>query len=768
MRYATLVSFLRPIGPVVIGISLGFTLSLLSVTWVDDPCDADGRSAGELSLDGGAKQRGARKPSSISTGSLENADAEEDFEPRIVPYKPLQQTPAKKIIRAKYISTELGIRERLFVGVLTSKNTINTLGVAMNRTIRNHLDAVIFFTGMRNRKLPPGMTVVAHGDDRLIWNMFQTVKYVLDRYVGEYDWFYFIQDDTYLEADRIKQLVEHLSMAESLYMGKPEEFAGGETGGRYCYGGFGYLLSRSLLLRLKPLLETCRNDILSSSPDEWLGRCIVDSANVNCVDEYQGLQYYHFEVGKDFDPSKEVSTNFRNAIVVHPVTEPEQMYRLHKHFTEIELQQTYDEIQKLQDEIKNVSMEAIDGKRTAHWPVGINPPFEPKTRFEVLSWDYFTEDQVYTCVDGSPKCELRGIDKVDIMDVVEIAMMELNKKYKPILNMRKQQLINGYRRFDPTRGMEYTLDLQLEVVNQKGRSRSITKRVHLVRPLSQIEIIPMPYVTEATRVHIILPMNVHDLEYANHFLEVYASHFFEKTENAVLSFLFIYDPFQAQKVNQKDIFSGVKAKITEYERKYSTVKIPWISVKTEAPSQIKMMDIISKKHPLETLFFIANVHTNVNSEFLNRCRMNSINNWQVFFPVHFQDYNPDIAYHNQEQMVATYLSKDDGHFDRNAFDEACFYNSDYMATRTQMNADVQENEEILETLDIYEMFIRYSSLHVFRAVEPVLRQKYHFQVCDPRLSEDIYHRCIKSNLERLGSRSQLAMVLFAQEQGNST
>ncbi|KAM4559067.1 chondroitin sulfate synthase 2 [Odontesthes bonariensis] len=766
MRFSVFISVLRSLGPVVIGISLGFTLSLLSISWTEEACPIDGTEGEDVTSGQDGQLKGARKPNSISTAN--DVESEEDFEPRIVPYKQVQPSAPKKVFRAKYISTELGMRERLFVGVLTSKNTINTLGVAVNRTISHHLDAVVFFTGSRNRKLPHGMFVVSHGDERLIWNMFQTIRYVFDHYINEYDWFYFVQDDAYTEADRIKALVEHLSMDRELYMGRPEEFIGGEMEGKYCYGGFGYLLSRSLLLRLQPFLENCRNDILSSRPDEWLGRCIIDYTSSNCVGECEGLKYHHYELGKNSDPSKEQNEEFKKALTVHPVSDPEQIYRLHRYFSEIELQKTYDEIAKLQAEIKNVSVVAFEGNRSAHWPVGVNPPFEPTSRFEVLKWEYFTEEEIYSCIDGAPKCELRGVDKMDVANVIDTAVEELNKKYMPILHLKKQQLINGYRRFDPTRGMEYTLDLQLEVVNQKGHSRSITKRVHLVRPLSLIEIIPMPYVTEATRVHIIIPLTLEDRSYINHFLEVFASNAFETSENAILTFLFIYDPVEAQQVNHNDIFAGVKTQINVYERKYPTVKIPWISVKTEIPSQIKFMDIISKKHPVDTLFFLAHVNTNINAEFLNRCRMNSINNWQVFFPVHFQEYNPDVAYHNQPRPATVDLVKDAGHFDRRSFDEACFYNSDYMTTRSRMVTDVQENEDILESLDVFDMFVKYSGLHVFRAVEPALHQQYRYQSCNPKLSEDIYHRCVQSNMEGLGSRSQLAMLLFEQEQGNST
>ncbi|NXJ88142.1 CHSS2 synthase, partial [Corythaixoides concolor] len=670
--------------------------------------------------------------------------------------------------RTRYISTELGMRQRLFVGVLTSKSTLNTLAVAVNRTLAHRLERVVYFTGARGRKVPHGMTVVTHGDERPIWNTYQTVRYLVDHYVNDFDWFFLVQDDTYTEAHRISHLVAHLSIDTHLYLGRPEEFIGGDTEGRYCYGGFGFLLSRSLLLLLQQHLDSCHNDILSARPDEWLGRCIIDYTGVNCAEEHEGLRYHYFELEKNVDPEWKTDFGFQSAFTVHPVLDPLQMYRLHKYFAQVELERTYQEIQQLQLEIQNASSLSADGDNSATWPIGIPPPFQPKTRFEVLNWDYFTEEQVCGCLDGSPKCELHGADLADVADVVATAMEELNRKYQPVLQVRKQQLLNGYRRFDPTRGMEYTLDLQVEVVTQNGHSRSVTKRVHLVRPLSEVEIIPMPYVTEASRINVILPLTIHDRDHAAHFLETYAAAAFENSENAVLTFLFIYDPFEAQQVTQNDIFASVKAQITQYEHKYAEVKIPWISVKTDAPSQIKVMDIISKKHPVDTLFFVAGVGTEVTVDFLNRCRMNTINNWQVFFPIHFQGYNPAIAYHNQVPPTTLDLLRDAGRFDRDVFHEACFYNADYMAARTQMAGDVQENEDILETLDIYEMFIKYSNLHVFRAVEPTLLQRYRHQACNPRLSEEIYHRCMQSSLEGVGSRSQLAMVLFEQEQGNST
>uniref|UniRef100_A0A672M1L1 Hexosyltransferase n=1 Tax=Sinocyclocheilus grahami TaxID=75366 RepID=A0A672M1L1_SINGR len=699
MRIAMLVSLIRPTGPIIVGISLGFTLSLLSVTWVDESCDSDWMGAADEMLIGQpGSSKGARKPSSISTGTTENGNVEEDFEPRIVPYnKPAQEGPPKKVFRAKYASTELGIHERLFVSVFTSKTTISTLAVAINRTLNHHLDGrLIFFTGTRNRKLPNGMFVVAHGDERPVPNMFQSVRYLLEHHIADYDWFFFVQDDTYTQPERLKTLVSHLSMDLQLYMGHPGEFIGGETQGRYCHSGPGFLLSHT---------------------ENWIN---------------------------------------------------EFMYRLHKHFTEIELQKTYEEIEKLQSEIKNVSKVAVDGNKSALWPIGITPPFEPKSRFEVLRWDYFTEDSFFSCVDGAPKCQLNGADRDDVTDVIKVAVEELNKKYNPFVQLSAPRLVNGYRRLDHTRGMEYTLDLQFQATTESGHQKSITLRVHLVRPLSQVEIIPMPYVTEATRVHVLLPLTSYDSHAALRFLDHCSSNLFETGENAVLNFLFTYEPAEAQKVSTNDVFSEVKAKITSIEHRYPSVKVSWISIKTESPGLLRILDIVSRKHPVETLFLLVTVDTMLNSEFLNRCRMNAISGWQAFFPIHFQEYDPGVAYPDQVPPASPDLVREVGHFDRYTFEEGCFYNYDYMSSRTRMSGDLQENEELLESLDLYDVFVQYSGLHVFRAVEPALRQAYRNRTCDPRLSEDVFHRCLQSNLESQGSRSQLAMLIFEQEPGNNT
>uniref|UniRef100_H0YP45 Hexosyltransferase n=1 Tax=Taeniopygia guttata TaxID=59729 RepID=H0YP45_TAEGU len=748
MRLGAVLSALRPALPLLLGLSLGCSLSLLRASWshgaAEERCLAPGPPA--------PPARGA--PPEAAEGRP--GPGHEDFRPRIVPYYRDPNKPYKKVLRTRYIQTELGFHERLFVAVLTSKATLNTLAVAVNKTVAHHFPRLLYFTGLRSAKVPHGMVLVAHGDERPIWLMYETMNYIHQHFGSDYDWFYIMQDDTYAQAEQVKALVTHLSINQDVYLGRAEEFIGGDEQARYCHGGFGYLLSRSLLLKLHPHLDSCRNEILSVRPDEWLGRCIIDFLGITCVSQLQGQHYHTYELAKNTELEKEEEEDFQAALAVHPVSDMTLMYRLHKQFSRIQLDRVYQEIQDLQMQIRNLTALTPAGEAGVTWPVGINAPFLPKSRFEVISWDYFTEQHLFSCPDGSPKCELSGASKADVSEIIESAVEQLNRLYQPLLRFSKRQLLNGYRRFDPTRGMEYTLDLLLEAATQKGHSHVLAKRVSLVRPLSKVEIIPMPYVT------------VQDLDFVANFLDMFAMNTLDTHDNALLTLLFIYHPYDAQRVGQVDVFAGVKAMVGELEKRYAEVKIPWISVKTEVPSQVKLMDIVSKKHPVDTLFFLASVWTEINMEFLNRCRMNTISNWQVFFPVHFQEFNPALVYRGEQTASSSTDFLRDGHFDRHSFAEACFYNSDYMTARTKLAADILDRDEVLENMEVFDVFLHYSGLHVFRAVEPGLVQKYTLRSCNPRLSEELYHRCVLSNLEGLASRSHLAMALFEQEQANST
>ena len=64
-------------------------------------------------------------------------------------------------------------------------------------------------------------------------------------------------------------------------------------------------------------------------------------------------------------------------------------------------------IESLQEEIKNLSSKTSEGKDGLSWPIGVNPPFQPTTRWDVINWDYFDETHTLTCPGEIPRCEVR-------------------------------------------------------------------------------------------------------------------------------------------------------------------------------------------------------------------------------------------------------------------------------------------------------------------------------------------------------------------------
>lgn len=91
MRLSSVLALFRPALPLILGLSLGCSLSLLMVSWTqgdtDDSC-GDELGNGRLFMGRGDAQRDSR-----------DGAGEEDFQPRIIPYHKDPNKPHKKVLR---------------------------------------------------------------------------------------------------------------------------------------------------------------------------------------------------------------------------------------------------------------------------------------------------------------------------------------------------------------------------------------------------------------------------------------------------------------------------------------------------------------------------------------------------------------------------------------------------------------------------------------------------------------------------------------------
>lgn len=159
-----------------------------------------------------------------NSNSFDNKLMSEEYIPKInLAAKPLKaQKSPQKLLRPRYFSTELGIRKKLFVAVLTTQQTINTKGIVVNKTASHLVDKLTFFIdapgtqklNVSYLKLPG---IVGFIDTRVILKPFHVLKYIKDNYIENYDFFFIVNDSAYIKARKLNELVQKISISQDVY-----------------------------------------------------------------------------------------------------------------------------------------------------------------------------------------------------------------------------------------------------------------------------------------------------------------------------------------------------------------------------------------------------------------------------------------------------------------------------------------------------------------------------------------------------------------------
>jgi len=206
--------------PVILGLCLGITIHMMFAPFLEDGCEL------AAVMDSGTS---TGKATGNNEKEFRNSVAEpgnDDFEARII--KPLpnisvvdRNAVRPKVARPRYISTELGIKEKLFVAVLTNANSVDKLGVAVDKTVTGHVTKTIFFTSEKPKVIPTGMPMVAFEDKQHEMLPINVLRYIKQHFAESYDFYLFMTDRTYLRADKFLKMVEHVSVKEDVYAGVP-------------------------------------------------------------------------------------------------------------------------------------------------------------------------------------------------------------------------------------------------------------------------------------------------------------------------------------------------------------------------------------------------------------------------------------------------------------------------------------------------------------------------------------------------------------------
>lgn len=351
-----------------------------------------------------------------------------------------------------------------------------------------------------------------------------------------------------------------------------------------------------------------------------------------------------------------------------------------------------------------------------------------------------------------------------------------------------RDLLNGYKQFDPTRGSSYILDLLLQ---DNLQDILIHKRVNLMRPLSLIEIMPMPYVTESSKINLVITFTTdYNQQDILRFFQSYEDFILEIKEIAEKVNLFvIYLSTNQQIEYEREMYYFVSEQIKELSKKYSSlvkttsriletkVLISNLSMYfSESYRQLTVIEHISHNISLDGLILMASPCVEMKSEFLNRVRLNTIKGNQVFCPIPFNEFMPSIIYPANMTYFPSEveINKNIGYFNMHTFDFISFYNLDYIQSRKNffLRNKILTEEEMPYKLnsihltdhiiDLYELFRTNSDIHILRATDQALKCRWNLiDHCDkPKRSVEEKLRCQRQREYGLGTKAQLAMHLM--------
>ncbi|XP_050316001.1 chondroitin sulfate glucuronyltransferase [Anthonomus grandis grandis] len=701
-----------------LGIIIGLYISSFVTTTLDISCD----TSNQLGVDRSFAQQ-------IINSSINR------LAPKILPEMAKGETKSK-FVRPRYYSTELGIREKLFVGIFTSADKVNTQALHINKTIGHLVDKIKFFiTAQYKLKSKFNLTgLVGFTDARSKYRPFQVIKYVADTFAQDYDYYFFASDITFINAHRLRDIVDKISISMDVYLGTKVPDSS------FCNLDAGIVLSNSVLRAARQYLEWCIMNAVSDDNSENLGRCIHHSLGLSCQESVQEQSMPSFKL-KHFDlpyylSELKANVDFNKAVTIRPVIANDDFFRLNAYFLKQRLEIHNKQIKKLSESLKE------------SWPPGINPGVKPATRFDVPRQYYFNMTHVYFPDDFTVLKTHTEPELLDIQNIIQGINAQVSEKYPKRFEFRR--LVNGYKTFDLSRGMDYTFDIGFRDLKT---GKEIVKRFEVCKPLGSVEFIPAPYVTENSRVSIILPIQETEIAQAVLFLNNYNREIMLKKEKTFLLLVFLYQYDSNSKGGVQDPFNELKSFATTTASKFTNdeVKIAWLSIrlpKTENPLELDdhrvlrfaIVDLALKKIGLESLTLFLDVWSNISVDFLNRVRMNTLENYQIFSPIPFRQYDPKIT-----QIPNLSVNKSAGHFDREEFKYISFYGRDYVAARKKIQSsvplvrvdnDISKLIDIKHTGNIFEMFIKHGGdVHCMRATEMNLKVFYHEEQDENRVNK---------------------------------
>ena len=377
----------------------------------------------------------------------------------------------------------------------------------------------------------------------------------------------------------------------------------------------------------------------------------------------------------------------------------------------------------------------------------VRPRHIPKNKFEVSYWEYFNQTRLMSVYHEQPSRGIIGGTREEARYALTKAIYLANQGLTPNQRLIFEKLENGYHRVDPMRGSEYILDFVFR--KSSDRNVRVKKRIGLLRPYHEV-VVPVPTPEHLDRVNFVVTLSglSNRLE---QFLANFEKNILNQKENASLT-VALFDGSDKAKVHEL---------IDKYKSRYSGASLSIVDIKKEEFARGVGLHHGAMSFNDNDLLFLVDVDLEISNEFLRRCRLNTIQNKQVYFPIFYKLYNMDFVKKYYRGNDTQFLSRRNGHWAHYSYGMVCLYASDYRRSGGY-NIDMRGWGE--EDIDLLNRVMS-AGLEVFRAPDPGLIHLWHRKICNKEaiLSSKGYLHCLQSKAENLADRTELAQYIFERE-----
>ncbi|XP_065912336.1 chondroitin sulfate synthase 3-like isoform X2 [Dysidea avara] len=597
---------------------------------------------------------------------------------------------------------------------------------------------------------------------------------VCNKSLKQFHWIFFGPSSVYINTHGLESYLTQLDSS------KPVWLSGLAPDNKTCVWNSGIVFSYYALKLVCPAISNCiSNAVANPTQGNCLVGCVEEAIGYTCATRhpdnirelfldvtnktFASSSNFSIPINITYDSDSEVQRNttgdtatiinhemLEKALVIYPATNAKFKAYFHHYFVLNRLSHAQEElvhhmnvIDFLQDQLPGGDSAIHSQSKLLH--------HDPLTSVdEILTWELITHDTIHSDNRDEAVVPVTGSYKDGIDAAISKAVDYLNKENSDEYQYRK--LVAAYRRVDPLVGTEYILEFEAATPNGIK-----THRVILIGVLSSPDVSPLVPFDYKTVVNIVVVTDCDNNAKFENFIKNFEDILLEDTKVS-LTVLEMKGTAKtsAQKKNQLRTFYVVSLLQTKYPNIHIEAK------SLDSPlSRDRAISIIAKNLAPSDLVFLADIDVRFNADFLHRCRNLVSVGQQVYFPILFRRYNPELLSLMNHSELADKISEHSGYWLSQSHGLACIYVADIINSFSQTGA--QDVPPLISSeLLLSKLFKK--GVHVVRSPDKDVWRPYDTRHCEENLhGENQACDATEETAENHYVHYQLASLLFNHE-----